>query len=47
MLAGFKESDSSQASNPLATLTYGAQFDPTMVSGLRMANLIQQSVENA
>ncbi|KAI0079335.1 glycoside hydrolase [Panus rudis PR-1116 ss-1] len=40
----FKEADSSQASNPLATLTYGQQFDPTMVSGLRMASLIDQSL---
>ncbi|EIN11177.1 glycoside hydrolase [Punctularia strigosozonata HHB-11173 SS5] len=35
--------DSSEADDPLATLTYGGQYDPTMVSALRMANLIFQS----
>ncbi|KZT29657.1 glycoside hydrolase family 30 protein [Neolentinus lepideus HHB14362 ss-1] len=41
------ESDSSAASDPLATLTYGSSYDPTMVSALRMGNLIWQSLTQA
>lgn len=35
--------DSTQAQNPAAALTYSQGFDPTMVGGLQMANLIYQS----
>ena len=35
--------DESEADNPLATIGWGEQYDPTMISGLRMANLIYES----
>ncbi|EPQ52705.1 hypothetical protein GLOTRDRAFT_46629 [Gloeophyllum trabeum ATCC 11539] len=43
----FTEICCNQANNPLATLTYGASYDPTMVSALRMGNLIWQSFTQA
>ncbi|EPT00682.1 hypothetical protein FOMPIDRAFT_113961 [Fomitopsis schrenkii] len=35
--------DASEANEPLATIGWGEQYDPTMISALRMANLIYQS----
>ena len=42
-LTGYHAADSSDTSDPLAALTYGSQYDPTMLSGLRMAHIIWQS----
>ncbi|EPT00649.1 hypothetical protein FOMPIDRAFT_6919, partial [Fomitopsis schrenkii] len=39
----YNAQDSSEANNPLAALTYSGQYDPTMLSGLRMAHIIWQS----
>ncbi|TFK49535.1 glycoside hydrolase [Heliocybe sulcata] len=41
------EANAASANDPLATLTYGASYDPTMVSALRMGNLIWQSLTQA
>jgi hypothetical protein len=46
-MTGFTPSDSSSANEPLSTVGYGAQYDPTIVGGLRMANLIYQSIGDA
>ncbi|KAF8589619.1 glycoside hydrolase family 30 protein [Ramaria rubella] len=43
----FAASDASQGENPAAPLTYSEGFDPTMVGGLQMANLIYQSFTQA
>ncbi|KZV63074.1 glycoside hydrolase family 30 protein [Peniophora sp. CONT] len=45
----YAPTDGTGASNidPLATIGWGQQFDPTMVGGLRMGNLIYQSLVDA
>ncbi|KZT22543.1 glycoside hydrolase family 30 protein [Neolentinus lepideus HHB14362 ss-1] len=43
----YSETDPSEAGDPLATIAWGQTYDPTMVSGLRMANLIWQSFTQA
>jgi hypothetical protein len=45
--SGFAEVNASQANDPLAMVTWAQKYDPTIVGGLRMANLVQQSFENA
>ncbi|KZT65048.1 glycoside hydrolase family 30 protein [Daedalea quercina L-15889] len=39
----YSATDESEASDPLAAIAWGEQYDPTMISGLRMANLIYES----
>ncbi|KZV74987.1 glycoside hydrolase family 30 protein [Peniophora sp. CONT] len=34
-------------SDPLSSVSYGSEYDPTILGGLRMANLIYQSLGNA
>lgn len=46
-MLGYNAQDSSEANDPLATLTYGSQYDPTMLSGLRMAHILWQSLTYA
>ncbi|KAI0032076.1 glycoside hydrolase [Vararia minispora EC-137] len=43
----FVAADSGQAGSPLAAMTYGGTYDPTIVGGLRMAVLIFQSLGDA
>ncbi|KAH9843739.1 glycoside hydrolase [Rhodofomes roseus] len=39
----YNAANSNESDDPLATLTYSSQYDPTMLSGLRMAHLVWQS----
>lgn len=43
MYIGYSAVDEGEADDPLATIGWGEQYDPTMISGLRMANLIYES----
>ncbi|KAL5513444.1 hypothetical protein ACEPAH_3843 [Sanghuangporus vaninii] len=43
----FKAANSAQASNPAAPLTYSQGFDPTVVGGLQLGQLIYQSFTQA
>jgi hypothetical protein len=47
ILVGYVAADSTQAGNPLASMTYGGTYDPTIVGGLRLAVLIYQSLGDA
>ncbi|KII92099.1 glycoside hydrolase family 30 protein [Plicaturopsis crispa FD-325 SS-3] len=40
----YTEINAADADDPLATITYGAKYDPTMVSAMRMGNLIFESL---
>lgn len=44
---GYAATNSSQSDDALATIGWGQGYDLTMVSGLRMGNLIFQSLEYA
>ena len=37
----------SSSTDPTSSVSYGSEYDPTMLGGLRMANLIYQSLGNA
>ena len=41
------EGFASSSSDPTSSVSYGSEYDPTILGGLRMANLIFQSLGNA